>query len=472
MCMFIKLEFTCKWSFERKRPLTTIQPGAQSETVQSKADIPPSKGYLPNPEPSFSSAKTDSGCSSRSRSYSFRLSLSIARKPIARMFRRPFSTQNESHIGSQAPMTFQEIDGTSCLAELPGHSCQELPGDVGFCWSGYSALPQDLPSSQHGYTNGSPDPSDSLTSPCTHSPVSSLSSFEMQANQFQQQGEYTDLDISPMTVKSTSFDDFSKSPSVNQHQHSLSLVTPRLDIASTGGMGAQTITPSPTISMESMSPSISFTHAGTPVSAICKPPYLSDNPCRQEDSTYFPPTNYVFDSPLGEYNPLDMGRLPSMEYCTVPGVDFFRSEMGILNGQPRRHTVATSHFESGHFIPKVMNNYEPPPPYGDLSCDETPHRDVMEQLDMPNETSSTTQLSADAAEGRCGECGKKFKGNYWPGNLKRHIKQMHLAKGLATIICRPCNKFYRRGDALRKHKWKIHGLLNCKPKKRRERNKQ
>lgn len=56
----------------------------------------------------------------------------------------------------------------------------------------------------------------------------------------------------------------------------------------------------------------------------------------------------------------------------------------------------------------------------------------------------------------CGQCEKRFTGQYALGNMKRHAKQMHPLKPRRDNNCRVCKKSYKRSDALRTHERKVH----------------
>ncbi|KAF2621945.1 hypothetical protein BU25DRAFT_219261 [Macroventuria anomochaeta] len=66
----------------------------------------------------------------------------------------------------------------------------------------------------------------------------------------------------------------------------------------------------------------------------------------------------------------------------------------------------------------------------------------------------------------CKTCGQGFAGQYGPGNLKRHVLQMHSITSRRGYSCRVCKKFYNRSDALRCHEQQKHPGLAKRPKPR------
>lgn len=73
----------------------------------------------------------------------------------------------------------------------------------------------------------------------------------------------------------------------------------------------------------------------------------------------------------------------------------------------------------------------------------------------------------------CLHCPTLFNGEYKKGNLKRHVKDFHThpeheSDGIDQgRICGTCGARFARTDARKKHEWKKHRKLDCKPKKRR-----
>ena len=68
---------------------------------------------------------------------------------------------------------------------------------------------------------------------------------------------------------------------------------------------------------------------------------------------------------------------------------------------------------------------------------------------------------------KCSDCGQEFASKFGPGNLKRHVRLKHRRTEIHS--CLQCPKTYKRGDALKKHAWKIHRCREAKPKKRKNR---
>ncbi|KAF2131381.1 hypothetical protein P153DRAFT_193877 [Dothidotthia symphoricarpi CBS 119687] len=62
---------------------------------------------------------------------------------------------------------------------------------------------------------------------------------------------------------------------------------------------------------------------------------------------------------------------------------------------------------------------------------------------------------------KCGQCRKLFIGKFGAGNLTRHIRHVH---NMMKIVCRVCEKSFKRGDALRKHRWTKHHEEDARPK--------
>jgi hypothetical protein len=66
----------------------------------------------------------------------------------------------------------------------------------------------------------------------------------------------------------------------------------------------------------------------------------------------------------------------------------------------------------------------------------------------------------------CGQCNKVFHGRYREGNLRRHVIAFHNRPDSQRTACRVCQRSYKRSDAVRKHEWKKHRIVESKPKKR------
>ncbi|KAF2706856.1 hypothetical protein K504DRAFT_536262 [Pleomassaria siparia CBS 279.74] len=122
---------------------------------------------------------------------------------------------------------------------------------------------------------------------------------------------------------------------------------------------------------------------------------------------------------------------------------------------------------------------EPPPIYSPETVGHPSQIDISASRVGPHlgVTQAPMIPGVQNTKKKCSLCGKRFRGFYQKGNLKRHFTQKHsLPEAMRGefergLKCRRCPKSFKRADATRKHEWKKHGVPEAEPKKRTERKK-